>query len=897
MSLPIYRLRRWLIVIALLFTVVVAGMYFYARLRQLNLLKGLPGKMGYDIKQTASGFQFSKSDGGRTIFTIQAKDVKEFKLNGHAELHTVSITLYGRDSSRFDRIYGDDFTYDPKSGNVTARGEVQIDLDPNPAGFASPDQAVPNELRNPIHLKTRDLIFNRDTGNAQTDARVDFSTSQASGWAVGVQYAGKSNTLTLDSQIHVQSAGADASKLFATHGKFTSDPRQLVLDQPRLERSSGTLRADEATFFLAQDNSVQRVLAVGNVNADEAADAKANQTKRSKRAHKRVENNSEQVSSGESASAQASVEPVSAGSAPVESASGGTPTGEPAASPTTHARADQADLILTGSRNQLRTATLTGHVQVDRVGSEAMQGTASRAVIDFGRENQVKKVHATEGVRLTQHAVSGTKPAKDTIGTPGPTSVTSSQPQDFELTAPTVDFFMADGGALDRAATSGAPQITIFPAQNPGAAPVSLEQRTVITAARFDAKFTPTVDGQSRLTSFHGAPAAKIVSIAPGQPNRVSTSQTLDAAFLPEGGIESITQQGSVAYSDGLPPDKRTQAWAERAHYTPADQILVLTGNPRVVEASIATSARTIRMNRATGEAFAEGDVKSTYNELQEQPNGALLASSSPIHVTAHSMTAHQSSAVALYSGNARLWQDANVIEAPSIQFDRDRRFVVAQGTAAQPVSTVLVQAEKAQAEKDRAEKAQAEKDQAEKAQAEKVQAGKAPPGAEQKTKPPGKSEKSAQSQPVVITSVLLTYADAERRAHYEGGVVAKGVNFTASAKTLDAFLLPRIEPSQASDNKPVVEQISAVGPGRLDHMVAQGNVVVQQPNRRANGQTLVYTAADDKFVLTGGPPSIFDAERGRITGVSLTFFEHDDRVLVEGEASTPVVTRTRVAR
>jgi len=35
-----------------------------------------------------------------------------------------------------------------------------------------------------------------------------------------------------------------------------------------------------------------------------------------------------------------------------------------------------------------------------------------------------------------------------------------------------------------------------------------------------------------------------------------------------------------------------------------------------------------------------------------------------------------------------------------------------------------------------------------------------------------------------------------------------------------------------------------------------------------------------------GGPPSIFDAERGKITGVSLTFFRGDDRVLVEGEAS-----------
>ena len=79
--------------------------------------------------------------------------------------------------------------------------------------------------------------------------------------------------------------------------------------------------------------------------------------------------------------------------------------------------------------------------------------------------------------------------------------------------------------------------------------------------------------------------------------------------------------------------------------------------------------------------------------------------------------------------------------------------------------------------------------------------------------------------------------------------------------------------------------------------MVADGNVLIQQPNRRAEGQKLVYTAADDKFVLTGGPPCIFDAEQGKITGVSLTFFRHDDRVLVEGEASSPVVTKTRIAR
>jgi len=62
-------------------------------------------------------------------------NVKEFKLNGNAELHNVSIVLYGRDSSRFDRIYGDDFAFNQKTGDVTAKGEVQIDLVANPSGL------------------------------------------------------------------------------------------------------------------------------------------------------------------------------------------------------------------------------------------------------------------------------------------------------------------------------------------------------------------------------------------------------------------------------------------------------------------------------------------------------------------------------------------------------------------------------------------------------------------------------------------------------------------------------------------------------------------------------------------------------------------------------------------
>src|SRR5271166_3334478 len=268
MPLPIYRLRRWLAVIAVLFIAVIAGTYFYARLRLRNVLKELPNKIGIDIKQTANGFQFSKSDGKRTLFTVQAGKLKQFKVDGSAELHNVSIVLYGRDSSRFDQIYGDDFSYDKKSGTVTGHGEVQIDLEANPTGGTGPDQSTPRELKNPILLETRDLVFSQESGDATTNARVDFRTPQASGWAVGVQYSGKTNTLILVSQIHMTMGGQKAESPFATHARIMHDPHEAVLDHPRLQNQSGTVEADQATLFLGPDNEVQSVLATGNVNAE-----------------------------------------------------------------------------------------------------------------------------------------------------------------------------------------------------------------------------------------------------------------------------------------------------------------------------------------------------------------------------------------------------------------------------------------------------------------------------------------------------------------------------------------------------------------------------------------------------------------------------------------------------
>src|SRR6202041_1022744 len=234
---------------------------------------------------------------------------------------------------------------------------------------------------------------------------------------------------------------------------------------------------------------------------------------------------------------------------------------------------------------------LTGHVELERPGAQPMQGTAGRVILDYTGQNQLQKVHALEHVRLTQsganHDPTTAKSSTKDFGS------RDSGGQDFALTASAVDFLVVDGRFLDRAETFGPAQITIHSAPVP--APVSTQregrpsslqsttssaaQQTIITAGKFNAKFE-TVAGSSCFSTIHGRTDARIGNQGPGKPERVSTSESVDATFLPPGGIATVTQQGNVNYADDQSPDKRTQATADLARYTPADQMLTLTGTP-----------------------------------------------------------------------------------------------------------------------------------------------------------------------------------------------------------------------------------------------------------------------------------------------------------------------------
>jgi lipopolysaccharide export system protein LptA len=791
------QVRKWLVASGVLLVVAVTVSYWIARSHIQPVLQNVPQALGLDIQQTSEGFSLSKSVGGRTLYTIHASRAVQFKAGGHANLHNVHIVVYGHNHDRYDQIYGDQFTYDQQSGDIQAVGEVHIDLEGNAEGPTRPDQAPPQEMKNPLHLVTRSLTFNQKTGVAQTDETVDFRTEQASGSAKGAYYDSKENELQLKSDVHVVTTGAHPATITGSSGIIQKEPRQAVLMNAKIEQPDRTLTADRATLLFSPDNSVQHAVAEGNVHIQARGPSLVDIT------------------------------------------------------------GPRCDLNL-GPKNSLQQAVMSGGAKFDTHGNSVAHGSADTFIVDFAEPNQPSQFHMVKNARLKQdpqaNMPGAAAPAKSGAASP----VASGQP--MEIAADELDFQLANGNQLKTSDTVGKASITILPsppapnAAKNGQSAGGGNATTVATAGKFHATF----DDNNHIQALHGWPNSRIVSTTPGEPDKVSTSDKLDVAFGPDGGVQHLIQTGHFEYHE---PSANSNtggraAFADVATYTPDDQLLVLSGSPRIVDGGMTTTAVHIRINRQTGDGFADDDVKTTYSDLKPQPNGALLANSDPIHVTAQHMVAYKQPGIAHYTGNVRLWQTANVVRAPKIDFDNQKRSIVAESDHSQMVSSLFVQ-----------------------------------------------QSQDGKLAPVEVTADKLTYVDAERRARYTGNVLAKSTTGTITTRQLDVYL------KQTEANKPgsTAPQNSARNrgpslpgsdaPSQIDHMVATGNVVVTEPNRRAVGDRLVYTADTGEYRLTGKSPSIFDAEHGTVWGDSLTFYSHDDRVLVDSKGNSPTITRARTSK
>jgi LPS export ABC transporter protein LptC len=256
------RYARWAAMTAGVIALVVLGVYSRRAIRESEVRKSGPKSVPSTVQQQSDQMTFSKVEGDRTIFTVRASHATEYKDQNSYLLEDVWVTIYGRDANRNDNIHTRECSYQPKTGAVRCQGDVQIDV-----ASANPPAGGAHKI---IQVNTRDLTFNRETGDASTPEPVAFSFPQGKGHAVGVTYSTQNSLIVLQHDVHMDLAASDRTNglpVNVTGGtlEVRRDERKVLLTAPAdVRQGTRELTADKITIDLDSDFKAQHVTAEGS---------------------------------------------------------------------------------------------------------------------------------------------------------------------------------------------------------------------------------------------------------------------------------------------------------------------------------------------------------------------------------------------------------------------------------------------------------------------------------------------------------------------------------------------------------------------------------------------------------------------------------------------------------
>jgi lipopolysaccharide export system protein LptA len=329
-----------------------------------------------------------------------------------------------------------------------------------------------------------------------------------------------------------------------------------------------------------------------------------------------------------------------------------------------------------------------------------------------------------------------------------------------------------------------------------------------------------------------------------GRELQTATARNGVAQLLPTGGWSRMDLQGDVKLREA---DRN--AHADHATFLHAGQTADLTGHAVARDATTETHAPRILFTGESGDIRAEGGVRST----DFSPNGsAVQFAQVPANITSDTMQGNSKTGRAVYTGHARLWQGDSVLEADSIELLRETKILNAAGK----VRAVFPQTPPPPS-----------------------------PGA-----PPDPAKK-----PVLwhVSSGTLTYNDVTSLAHLEKNVVVQSPDQKIRAPIMDLWFTRGATTAINGTNGTA----ATPGPQQISRAVGTGGVIVDQTDRRATADRGVYTAADGKFVMSGGDPTLYDSSEGTTKGRQLTFFLADDTIIVDSENGSRTLTKHRVEK
>ena len=663
MRFTIERLRTLVVVAAVLLVLALGAFMGIARFKNRFIRKDLPEKLGLNIQEEANGLVVSHSVRGHMLYKIKAAKQVQLKRDGKVflRLHDVNIELYAEDGSRVDRIAGDEFEYDPTTGIAKAVGPVEITLmkpkvAPAIAPNATANQALNASEKNnslasaaesaangEIHVSTSALIFDRNSGQASTDEKVEFALAQAGGSAMGAKYDSHDGLLVLDHavQLNVQ-RGADPVVLSAQHAVFQRDDQMCQLQGATVNYRDDVSNAQQAKVYFRDDGSAERLEATNGFSLVTSTGGRlAAPTgtlifdEHNQPAHGHLQD-------GVTMDSERNGRHI-------------------------HGTSPTMELVFAG-KGELRSAHLERGVQIVSDEETATEKGTVRAhrtwispVTDVGFRNaggskvELASLHGTGGVTVEATSRSGNAPA-------------TAQ----KMAADDVTGEFGPNGALSKLTGRGHTSIA----------------ETTATGIR------QTTSGDSLVASLKGAATAK----PSGQSGDVGESQIESATV---DGHVVLTQQPPAKAGTAQPALRAT---AGHADYDNAGQLLHLSQSPRVTDGGLELTAGALNVSQQSGDAFALGNVKATWtgdgDGAGSGKNGGAsgatgnFGAQGPAHVIAQQAELQRSTGAATFKGGARLWQQGNSVLAPVIVLDRTKQTLTAQSKDSKnPVQVTLVSA------------------------------------------------------------------------------------------------------------------------------------------------------------------------------------------------------------
>ena len=885
---------RWLALGGtLLLAGIVAAFLGMANYRAGKIWQRILKRNGVNLVQESNGITYSQSVKGRTVFTLHAERSTPHG-NGIYSLHNAVLILYGK-NGRNDRIHGNEFEYDQNGGVLRAVGEVLMGLEaPAPAGgtkraqpttdfsFAPDDAAA--AAPQVIHVRTSGLVYLRKLNVATTKEPVEFSYRGMRCNSVGAEFDSGQSTLHLLSEVHLEGTlRGGPFTLAATRADLDRENDTVAMVAPAWAEGDRTARADAGTALLHKDGSLATADGRGHVVL-RAEERQGSRSLSAPQLHTEFgpENRPQRaVFTGgvefEESAAGAMTHGTAAGLTLTTDAKGALRSA--LAEGGVHAHAEQrAGKVVTATRDLLAQRALAGFVpgaegKSSRVQSLHMMGAVQLGSVQFAAQ-------ARGGVKAAGATRTGVR-ADDLVASFG--GGTDRPPQLQRVVGMGHTVLSQNGADGQRQVSEGDALDAAF-VQRTEAGGGSQRPATEVSTAV-----------QTGHVVLHAWPAAKEVAQGGEGRSGVGTGSGV--------GMGSGVGTGLGGPSVGH---------AQRAVFEASAGTLTLTagGGARaeVDDGTTQLQAPEIILHQGTGDGDATGGVMAT---TVGQPGSAAT------HVLAARARLQHALDVAEFFGTdaepAQMWQATSQVSAARLVLDARRHMLTARPAAVGGLVHGVFASEHAResgethgtadgngATESVEGKAAAggRRGAVHEAAAEGRSDG-SPSGAGGSPLRKGGDPRELANRPqtevsgdaVRVAAEALDYSDPDHEATFHGNVVLRGVEGVLSGDRGVAFF----DGSGAVRNRSEAEsgKVGTAGAmgglgGRLQRFVVMGDVRLKQPGRLGQGQQLTYTAATDRFVLTGAPgvlPRVVDAQQGTVTGETLVFGAADRSVVV---ASAP---------